>query len=351
MSRSVPSRQATSITIRGARRPRSATRFCRARPRSSFCSASGGSRAWDPTGRAGDRPRRWPWGRPAWRFEERSGASTSLVARSVFFVCRRGSPANSSRTATSDGPATSPFSKCSCAASSPSRESPPAPNPGRAARAPVCPAARPGARASSLPDAPSSSSRSWAAPRPSRPRALETLDRRHRVLEHDLLEVLHRPLPSRPPDALTNSRTPCGRRNGRRRGPGSCRGSTRRPRSARTTADPRRTCSRGRCGTSARVSGSRLGRRRIDAVARAAHPALLHRSASGNRRWFAGRFISTVPLGRMRVQPSKNDARPSLSQPAAVGRERHELVRRLVEQRAGHAVEAAVDVGLDRCRR
>ena len=41
------------------------------------------------------------------------------------------------------------------------------------------------------------------------------------------------------------------------------------------------------------------------------------RSASGNRRWLAGRFMITVPLARMRV-PSKNEASPSLSQPEAL---------------------------------
>ena len=37
------------------------------------------------------------------------------------------------------------------------------------------------------------------------------------------------------------------------------------------------------------------------------------RSARGKSRWSAGSFITTAPLGRIRV-PSKNEARPSLSQ-------------------------------------
>ena len=41
------------------------------------------------------------------------------------------------------------------------------------------------------------------------------------------------------------------------------------------------------------------------------------RFASGNSRPSAGMFMITVPFGRIRV-PSKNDASPSLSQPAAL---------------------------------
>ena len=41
------------------------------------------------------------------------------------------------------------------------------------------------------------------------------------------------------------------------------------------------------------------------------------RVARGRSRWVAGMFISTAPLGRMRV-PSKNDASPSFSHPTAL---------------------------------